>query len=81
MSDPVTAAAAVDQATVLAPLRAVVSCAGVATPGKLVGRVEPLCCETVMRVLAINVGGTVNVMSHAAAVMRTNEARGRTAVC
>ena len=65
-----TAEAAVAAATELAPLRVLVNCAGVATPGKLVGREGPLSAEVLTRVLAINTVGTVNFMSRAAAAMQ-----------
>lgn len=76
VTDPEAAAAAVEQATLLGTLRVVVNCAGVATPGKLAGRTGPLSYDTLMKVLAINVGGTVNVMSHAAEAMKANEPNG-----
>nr|WP_274636955.1 SDR family NAD(P)-dependent oxidoreductase [Microbacterium bovistercoris] len=63
--------AAVTAASVDGPLRIVVNCAGVATPGKLIGREGPLALEAFMRVVSINLGGTVNVAAHAAAVMAT----------
>lgn len=62
-------AAAVAAASERAPLRVVVNCAGVATPGKLVGRDGPLDLEAFLRVVAINLGGTVNVSAQAAAAM------------
>jgi NAD(P)-dependent dehydrogenase (short-subunit alcohol dehydrogenase family) len=55
------------------PLRIVANCAGVATPGKLVGRDGPLDLGTFMRVVAINLGGTLNVMSRAAAEIAKTE--------
>lgn len=55
------------------PLRVLVNCAGVATPGKLVGREGPLSAETLTRVLAINVVGTVSFMAHAAAAMKEQD--------
>ncbi|WP_297007262.1 SDR family NAD(P)-dependent oxidoreductase [uncultured Corynebacterium sp.] len=61
--------AAVDVASADGPLRIVVNCAGVATPGKLVGRDGPLDLETFMRVVSVNLGGTVNVASQAAAAI------------
>lgn len=68
-----TAEAAVAAATEVAPLRVLVNCAGVATPGKLVGRDGPLSAEVLTRVLAINIVGTVNLMSRAAAAMQGQE--------
>jgi NAD(P)-dependent dehydrogenase (short-subunit alcohol dehydrogenase family) len=58
--------AAVDAA---GELRVVVNCAGVATPGRTVGREGPLALETFERVLAINLVGTFNVVRLAAARM------------
>ena len=68
--------AAVDTATGLGPLRVVVNCAGVATPGKLVSRKGPLPLETFQKVLGINIVGTVNVCRLAAAAMQDQEAQG-----
>ncbi len=68
--------AAVDTATGLGPLRVVVNCAGVATPGKLVSRKGPLPLETCQKVLGINIVGTVNVCRLAAAAMQDQEAVG-----
>ena len=68
--------AAVDTATGLGPLRVVVNCAGVATPGKLVSRKGPLPLETFQKVLGINIVGTVNVCRLAAAAMQGQEAVG-----
>ncbi|GAB3186893.1 SDR family NAD(P)-dependent oxidoreductase [Nesterenkonia suensis] len=76
VTDPQTAARAVQIAQQLAPLRVVVNCAGVATPGRLVGRGGTLPVETFMTVLSINVGGTMNFMAQAAAAMRENEPDG-----
>lgn len=64
---------AVAEASADGPLRIVVNCAGVATPGKLVGRDGPLALETFLRVVSINLGGTVNVASQAAAVIAQTE--------
>lgn len=76
VTDPAAVAAAVEAATYRAPLRAAVSCAGVASPGKLVGRRGVLDSETFMHVLAVNTGGTMNLMAHAAEAMQANELRG-----
>lgn len=72
VTDPQVAADAVAAAEALGELRVVINCAGVATPGKLVGRSGPLDYETFNRVLSINTGGTLNFMSQAAAAMRAN---------
>ncbi|WP_300342260.1 SDR family NAD(P)-dependent oxidoreductase [Nesterenkonia sp.] len=76
VTDPQTAASAVEAAQQHGPLRVAVNCAGVATPGKLVGRDGPLDYGTFSTVLAINTGGTMNIMAHAAEAMRQNEPAG-----
>ncbi len=73
VTDPQTTSDAVALAIRKAPLRAAISCAGIATPGKLLGRKGPLPAEQFMKVLTINAGGTVNLMTAAAAAMQDNE--------
>jgi NAD(P)-dependent dehydrogenase (short-subunit alcohol dehydrogenase family) len=53
-------------------LNLAVSCAGVATPGKLLGRDGPLSSVAFQRVLAINTTGTFHVDRAAAALMQNN---------
>lgn len=65
--------AAVDAAAGLGPLRIVVNCAGVATPGKVLGRDGVLPLETFNRVIQINLVGTFNVIRLAAAAMAATE--------
>ena len=65
--------AAVDTATQLGPLRVVVNCAGIATPGKVLGREGVLSLEAFNRVLQVNLVGTFNVLRLAAAAMAANE--------
>jgi len=65
--------AAVDTATQLGPLRIVVNCAGIATPGKVLGREGVLPLEAFNRVLQVNLVGTFNVLRLAAAAMAANE--------
>lgn len=65
--------AAVDAAVALAPLRIVVNCAGVATPGKVLGRDGILALADFSRVLQVNLVGTFNVVRLAAAAMSTSE--------
>ncbi|PPG67885.1 3-hydroxyacyl-CoA dehydrogenase [Rathayibacter rathayi] len=48
-------------------LRIAVSCAGIATPGRLLGRDGPLPLEEFEQVLRVNVTGTLNVLRLAAA--------------
>ena len=65
--------AAVERATGLGELRVAVSCAGVATPGRVIGRGGPLALDTFRTVVDINLVGTFNVMRLAAAAMLGNE--------
>jgi NAD(P)-dependent dehydrogenase (short-subunit alcohol dehydrogenase family) len=65
--------AAVDTATQLGPLRIVVNCAGIATPGKVLGREGVLPLEAFNRVIQVNLVGTFNVLRLAAAAMVANE--------
>src|SRR5213595_2665033 len=58
--------AAVDAAVALGPLRIVVNCAGVATPGKVLGREGVLPLDNFNRVIQINLVGTFNVIRLAA---------------
>jgi NAD(P)-dependent dehydrogenase (short-subunit alcohol dehydrogenase family) len=68
--DEVAVADAVATAADAGDLRVCVNCAGVGTPGKLVGREGPLSTSEFLRVVGINLGGTVNVMAQAAAAMQ-----------
>ncbi|MCK6058075.1 SDR family NAD(P)-dependent oxidoreductase [Micrococcus luteus] len=76
VTDEGTAREAVAAALEAGPLRVLVNCAGVATPGKLVGRDGPLSAEVLSRVLAINAVGTVSMMAQAAAAMKAQEPLG-----
>ena len=64
---------AVDTARELGTLRVVVNCAGVGTPGRVVGRKGPLPLQTFADVVSINLVGTFNVLRLAAASMLDNE--------
>jgi len=68
--------AAVDQAAELGPLRIVVNCAGIATPGKVLGREGVLPLEQFERVIRVNLIGTFNVIRLAAAAMVATEPLG-----
>ncbi|CAM3230120.1 4-formylbenzenesulfonate dehydrogenase TsaC1/TsaC2 [Arthrobacter ulcerisalmonis] len=61
--------AAVDAATTLGPLRIVVNCAGIGTPGKVLGRDGVLPLADFNRVVQINLVGTFNVLRLAAQAM------------
>jgi NAD(P)-dependent dehydrogenase (short-subunit alcohol dehydrogenase family) len=65
--------AAINRATELGELRVAVSCAGVATPGRVIGRGGPLALDTFKTVIDINLVGSFNVLRLAAAAMVTNE--------
>jgi NAD(P)-dependent dehydrogenase (short-subunit alcohol dehydrogenase family) len=65
--------AAVDRANSLGELRIAVNCAGVATPGRVIGRGGPLALETFRTVVDINLVGSFNVLRLAAAAMLDNE--------
>jgi NAD(P)-dependent dehydrogenase (short-subunit alcohol dehydrogenase family) len=65
--------AAVDAAVDLAPLRIVVNCAGIATPGKVLGRERVLPLAEFERVIRVNLIGTFNVIRLAAAAMAHTE--------
>jgi NAD(P)-dependent dehydrogenase (short-subunit alcohol dehydrogenase family) len=65
--------AAVDAAVALGSLRVVVTCAGVGTPGRVVGRRGPLALQTFQDVIDINLVGTFNVLRLAAVAMLDNE--------
>ena len=65
--------AAVDAAMSLGPLRIVVNCAGIATPGKVLGRDGVLPLETFNKVIQINLIGTFNVIRLGAAAMAETE--------
>lgn len=76
VTDPAQVAAAVERAGGFGPLRIVVNCAGVATPGKIIGRNGPLPLADFERVMRINVIGTFNVIRLAAEAMQATEPRG-----
>ncbi|MDF2145502.1 SDR family NAD(P)-dependent oxidoreductase [Knoellia sp. p5-6-4] len=65
--------AAVDAARELGTLRIAVNCAGVGTPGRVVGKRGPLPLEDFKTVIDINLVGTFNVARLAAAAMLDNE--------
>ena len=68
VTDPDSVAAAVD-AAVPDGLRILVVCAGVGTPGKLIGRDGPTPQEHFAHVIAVNLLGTINALRLGAAVM------------
>ncbi|WBQ04534.1 SDR family NAD(P)-dependent oxidoreductase [Kribbella sp. CA-293567] len=66
VTDETAVAAALDTAAALGPLRLVVTCAGIATPGRVVGRKGPLPLATFRQVVEVNLIGTFNVLRLAA---------------
>jgi NAD(P)-dependent dehydrogenase (short-subunit alcohol dehydrogenase family) len=65
--------AAVAAATELGTLRVVVNCAGIGTPGRLIGKRGLLPLDTFRTVIEINLVGTFNVLRLAAATMIDNQ--------
>ena len=65
--------AAVDAARELGELRVVVTCAGVGTPGRIIGKRGLLPLEDYRTIVDINLVGTFNVLRLAAAAMAENE--------
>lgn len=65
--------AAVDLACSLGTLRAVVNCAGVATPGRIIGKKGVLPLEKYKQVIDINLVGSFNVMRLAVEKMIDND--------
>ena len=66
VTDETAVAAALDVAAELGTLRLVVTCAGIATPGRVVGRKGPLPLATFKQVVEVNLVGTFNVLRLAA---------------
>jgi NAD(P)-dependent dehydrogenase (short-subunit alcohol dehydrogenase family) len=64
---------AVEVASALGTLRVVVNCAGVATPGRVLGKRGVLPLETFRTVVEINLVGTFNVLRLTAEAMAANE--------
>jgi NAD(P)-dependent dehydrogenase (short-subunit alcohol dehydrogenase family) len=73
VTDEESVTAAVARAGELGPLRIVVNCAGVGTPGKVVGRNGPLALDAFARVVQVNLIGTFNVARLGAAAMLGQE--------
>ena len=73
VTDADSVQAAVDRAGELGPLRVVVSCAGIGTPGRVLGKNGPLALEQFARVVTVNLVGSFNVLRLAAAAMAETE--------
>ncbi|MCW2680024.1 MAG: 3-hydroxy-2-methylbutyryl-CoA dehydrogenase [Frankiales bacterium] len=74
VTDERSVQAAVDRAGSLGPLRVAVNCAGVGTPGRVLGKAGPLPLEAFAHVVAVNLVGTFNVLRLAAATMAATDA-------
>jgi NAD(P)-dependent dehydrogenase (short-subunit alcohol dehydrogenase family) len=72
--------AAVDEASDMAPLRIVVNCAGIGTPGKVLGRDGVLPLASFERVIRTNLIGTFNVIRLAAVAMVATDPVGQSDV-
>jgi NAD(P)-dependent dehydrogenase (short-subunit alcohol dehydrogenase family) len=70
---PDDVAGGVDFADTLGGVRILVNCAGVATPGKVLGRSGPLSLEAFERVIRINLTGTFNTIRLAAEKMAATD--------
>ena len=73
VTDEDSVLAAVEAARGSGGLHGVVNCAGVGTPGKVVGRDGPLDLGAFTKVIQVNLIGTFNVIRLAAAAMQENE--------
>jgi NAD(P)-dependent dehydrogenase (short-subunit alcohol dehydrogenase family) len=69
VTDEASVQAAVDAATALGPLRVAVNCAGVGTPGRVLGKKGPLPLDAFATVVKVNLLGTFNVLRLAAAAI------------
>jgi NAD(P)-dependent dehydrogenase (short-subunit alcohol dehydrogenase family) len=76
VADEAQVQAAVQTASDLGPLRIVVNCAGIATPGKVIGRDGALPLASFERVIRVNLIGTFNVIRLAATAMTSTDAVG-----
>jgi NAD(P)-dependent dehydrogenase (short-subunit alcohol dehydrogenase family) len=73
VTDEAAVTAALDAAASLGTLRLVVTCAGIATPGRIVGRKGPLPLATFRQVVEVNLIGSFNVLRLAAERMAAAE--------
>jgi NAD(P)-dependent dehydrogenase (short-subunit alcohol dehydrogenase family) len=73
VTDEASMQAAVDAAVALAPLRVLVTCAGIGTPGRVVSRGMPMPLEQFERVVRVNLIGTFNAIRLATQAMAGNE--------
>jgi NAD(P)-dependent dehydrogenase (short-subunit alcohol dehydrogenase family) len=69
VTDEASVQDAVARASERGPLRVAVNCAGIGTPGRVLGRKGPLPLDAFTRVVMVNLVGTFNVLRLAAAAM------------
>ena len=81
VTDEDSVRAAVAQAVALGPLRVAVNCAGIGTPGRVLGKAGPMPLADFARVVTVNLVGTFNVIRLAAeAIARTDPVDGERGV-
>ncbi|MDQ1695179.1 MAG: hypothetical protein QOJ03_532 [Frankiaceae bacterium] len=73
VSDEAAVQRAVDAAVELGPLRIVINCAGIGTPGRVIGKQGVLPLEQFEQVIRVNLVGTFNVIRLAVAAMVATE--------
>ena len=73
VTDELSMQQAIDAATVQAPLRVLVTCAGIGTPGRVVSRGVPMPLEQFDRVVRVNLVGTFNAIRLATVAMMGND--------
>lgn len=61
-----------DAVGIFGHINAVINCAGIATPGKVVSKGDPLSLDTFAKVIQVNLIGSFNVLRVAAAAMQKN---------
>jgi NAD(P)-dependent dehydrogenase (short-subunit alcohol dehydrogenase family) len=73
VTDEASVQDAVSRAAERGPLRVAVNCAGIGTPGRVLGKNGALALEAFTRVVTVNLIGTFNVLRLAAAAMAATE--------
>jgi NAD(P)-dependent dehydrogenase (short-subunit alcohol dehydrogenase family) len=73
VTDEGSVQAAVEQASSMGPLRVAVNCAGIGTPGRVIGKNGPLPLAQFAQVITVNLIGTFNVVRLAAAAIAATD--------
>ena len=73
VTDEASVQDAVSRAAERGPLRVAVNCAGIGTPGRVLGKNGPLALDAFARVVTVNLIGTFNVLRLSAAAMAATE--------